>query len=235
MYISNKNELVSMETGEILPDNLVEILLSLSNKTHIKSGKILIDQNDLTTDVYIIIDGIVKFSRCAENGKISTFRNLGKGFIFGELSAIDGGVRSARVEAVEDCILAKVPGDIFRDFLIETPEACTWMLRQLSLRIRDLSQRNFQLATMTVTSKVMYELLRLCVENGIVDNRSFIKPFPTHETLAERIGTHREAVSKELNLLLKEGVIERIGKTLSKEISVSDVSRLRMTLAKTLQ
>ena len=49
----------------------------------------------------------------------------------------------------------------------------------------------------------------------MVDNkRAEISPTPTHVEFAAHIGTHREAVTKELNKMRKMGLVERLGRTL---------------------
>jgi DNA-binding transcriptional regulator YhcF (GntR family) len=42
---------------------------------------------------------------------------------------------------------------------------------------------------------------------GVADNQSVIEPFPTHEELAALVGTHREAVTRELSYLSGNGFI----------------------------
>jgi predicted transcriptional regulator len=49
-----------------------------------------------------------------------------------------------------------------------------------------------------------------------------IVPAPTHAEIANRVGTHREAVTRELNRLLQIGIIERRRDSLL----VKDVDRL---------
>ncbi|MCZ6663690.1 MAG: helix-turn-helix domain-containing protein, partial [Gammaproteobacteria bacterium] len=44
---------------------------------------------------------------------------------------------------------------------------------------------------------------------GIEGNQAEIRPAPTHADIASRVSTHREAVTKEIGQLVKNGVIER--------------------------
>lgn len=44
---------------------------------------------------------------------------------------------------------------------------------------------------------------------GIDQGRALIHPAPTHFELAARISSHREAVSREISVLAKEGLVEK--------------------------
>ena len=57
---------------------------------------------------------------------------------------------------------------------------------------------------------------------GIADNRALIARLPTHGQLASRIGTHREAVTREMQYLQKAGIVEQRGRALA----VGNVARL---------
>jgi DNA-binding transcriptional MocR family regulator len=47
-----------------------------------------------------------------------------------------------------------------------------------------------------------------------VDGNPFISPAPSHVELAAKISSHREAVSREMSMLAKRGLIEKRGKKL---------------------
>jgi len=49
-----------------------------------------------------------------------------------------------------------------------------------------------------------------------------LSPAPTHEEIASRVSTHREAVTRELAWLEAQGVVEKAGRTLK----ITDLERL---------
>jgi CRP-like cAMP-binding protein len=105
-------------------------------------------------------------------------------------------------------------GEEFVDFLGSVPQAGLWMAHQLAARVRDLTERTFELATLSVSSRIQSELLRLAAHGKAKGDHVAIAPIPTHADLAARVGTHREAVSRELSQLSQEGLIRRSGRTL---------------------
>jgi CRP/FNR family cyclic AMP-dependent transcriptional regulator len=96
------------------------------------------------------------------------------------------------------------------------------MSRLLVSRIRNLTSRAFELATLPVAGRVQSELLRLAREADVGSDRLVIQPMPTHADLAARIGTHREAVTRELNLLAGEGILRQSGR----KVEILSISKL---------
>jgi CRP-like cAMP-binding protein len=66
-------------------------------------------------------------------------------------------------------------------------------------------------------------LLKLVAPSSEKGDQRLIRDMPTHLELASKVGTHREAVTRELNLLKKEGIIRKKGK----DLEVLSVSKLR--------
>ena len=68
----------------------------------------VIDESDMSTDVYFVIDGrLVARGRTAE-GKEIRYLTLEAGDTFGEFSAIDGAPRAAEIVAVTDALVARM-------------------------------------------------------------------------------------------------------------------------------
>ena len=159
-------------------------------------------------------------------GREIILRELGPATMFGELAAIDGQQRSASIVALEDCLLACVPGAAFREAACATPEAALWLTCHLVKQVRDLSERVFEMNALRVPSRLHCELLRLCHTGPDVDG--VIDPFPTHANLAARIGTHREAITRELGLLSEMGIV----RTLERRRALVDIARLGALVTK---
>ena len=103
------------------------------------------------------------------------------------------------------------------------------MLEQIARNIRTLTGRIFEFSTLPVANRLHAELLRLA--NAPDDSTTNIAPLrttPTHAEFAARISTHREAVTRELNRLLKNGVLTKG----QKGLVIADVEELRAILRK---
>jgi CRP/FNR family cyclic AMP-dependent transcriptional regulator len=208
---------------EPFPAGLRDAYLARARLVKIRRGQIVISEGSDSTEVYLICSGRVQISLFSPHGREVILRELGPNLIFGELAAIDRQARSANVVALEDSQLAHMRGDDFLGFLGEVPQAGLWMSQLLVARIRNLTARAFELATLPVAGRVHSELLRLARETGVEADRLVIQPMPTHADLAARIGTHREAVTRELNLLAGEGIVRQSGR----KVEILSVARLR--------
>ena len=192
--------------------------------------KIIGDQ-DKTTDVYFIGSGRVRVTVYSALGKEVSFRDLGAGTSFGELSAVDGKPRSANVIALSESVLASMPSGAFRKILRDHPEVSMNIMKHLAGLVRKLSDRVVEFSVLAVRNRIHAELLRLAREQGSDDNFAMLSPTPTHADIASRVATHREAVTRELNALAGDGLIERQGRTLV----ICDVSRLAQLVEEVLE
>jgi CRP/FNR family cyclic AMP-dependent transcriptional regulator len=97
------------------------------------------------------------------------------------------------------------------------------MIELLVAKNRRMSERVFEVSALAVRERVRRELLRLAAEGAPSGSGVVIRPAPTHYEFAARIGSHREAVTRELNRLVEERVLE-IGR---REIRIVDLRLLR--------
>ncbi|MDB5725676.1 MAG: hypothetical protein JWQ16_2430 [Novosphingobium sp.] len=202
------------DDGDILPSDLSTTFLERSRTLKARAGQIIFSEGNEASDVYFVHSGRVRISILTSQGREIILRDIGAGEIFGELAAIDQGPRSAGATAIEDSVLAHMRGDDFVDLLGTVPQAGLWMTRRLAARVRDLTDKASDLVTLPVAGRVQGELLRLARDCGSVGATAVIKLVPTHADIAARIGTHREAVTRELNLLAKEGIIRQSGRSI---------------------
>lgn len=183
----------------------------------------IIGHQDETNDVFFIAHGRVRVTVYSGSGKEVSFRDLGVGKSIGELSAIDGAPRSANVIALTESVLASIPTDAFRKILRDHSEVSTEMMRYLVDLVRKLSDRVVEFSVLAVRNRIHSELLRLALEKGDDGNTATLSPAPRHADIASRVATHREAVTRELNALAGDGLIERQPGALI----IADVSRLK--------
>lgn len=215
------------DVEEPFPAHLKEPFIARSSTVHVRRGQIILTEGSGSDDVYLITSGKVQISLFTMNGRETILRHMGPGMLFGELAALDAQPRSANVVALADSSLAHLTGEAFRTFLSEVPVAGFWMAQQLSARVRNLTSKAFELANMSVSSRIQNELMRLASEGRSDGETIAIDKFPTHAELAARLGTHREAVTRELGLLAKEGIVKQGGRTL-RIISLPRLQEMRL-------
>lgn len=187
-----------------------------------EAGEAILDHLDASNDVFFITDGEARASIYSAQGKVVTFTDLGPGDLFGEIAAIDGGPRSASIEARTRCIVASMSAATFREVLTQEPLVMQALLQSLVSRIRTLTTRIYEFSALAVKNRIQAELLRLAGMGIRSGNNACIEVAPTHAEIASRVSTHREAVTRELNRLSRLGLVEQKGRALV----VKDVARL---------
>lgn len=189
----------------------------------LERDELVISQNDESLDVFFVLEGTARAAGLSEEGKLVTYREIPEGAIFGELSAVDGRPRSANVVAVGKLTVGRMNQADFRD-VIDSDAAFRWaFLSYASEQIRVMTGRIFEFSTMVVRDRLIGELLRMAEGQESLNGRVEIPHAPTHYELASRISTHREAVSREMSRLSKQGLVTKQLKT----ITISDVDALR--------
>ena len=147
-----------------LPPALNDALRARGRQMPVRRGQIVIASDTQSTDVYLIVSGRVQISLLSSHGRETILRDMGPGRLFGELAAIDDQPRSANVVALDDSVLAVLSAPDFRDFLSNVPEAGFWMAQQLAGRVRNLTEKVFEMATMPVSHRLQSELTRLAID-----------------------------------------------------------------------
>jgi CRP-like cAMP-binding protein len=201
-----------IEVVEIFESVSLEDLEALAKRLRWKrygANQQIISHLDESTNVFLVIEGMVRVTVYSPAGKEVTFRDIAAGEYFGELAAIDGLSRSATVAALTDSLVASMSSEIFWEILRTYPDVAALVLKRLASSVRALTERVFEFSALAVRNRVHAELLRLARHHMVGDNAAMIQPAPTHADLASRISTHREAVTRELNQLSRDGLVER--------------------------
>ena len=137
------------------------------------------------------------------------FSDMEAGSFFGELAALDGGPRSLSVFAVNDSTVAKMPSAVFVETMFTHRPLGEAVVATLVARNRAMTRRVGELGALDVRSRVHAELLRLARPDREDPKRAIVLSPPNQSELASRINTRRETVSREINAMEREGLIER--------------------------
>lgn len=199
---SDKSEFLALLTAEqkLLFKNAIRQIRVRKNQT-------VVGQGAKSTDVFFVEEGTFSVRIFSPTGKEVSIRTLSEGEIFGELAAVDSGRRTADVVASSDGRVALLTAADFRTILEGSPAAALWLAKHFTKQIRTLTERIFQLSALDVRSRLHCELLRIALNVSTQENSVRIKDAPTHLELANRIGTHREAVTRELRELAKQSIV----------------------------
>ena len=115
-----------------------ELLARLSDRGGLRNyarGELLIREGEASTDVYILLAGELTAVSTDANGHEIVFDVMAPGAFFGELS-LDGGLRSASVQATHSATCVVVAQAEVQSFLGEYPEFANALVMSLIARVR---------------------------------------------------------------------------------------------------
>jgi CRP/FNR family cyclic AMP-dependent transcriptional regulator len=201
---------------EALTDEELEQLATRFHAKNFRRENPIIFEEDQEASLFVIAKGRVKISRISDSGDEVTLALLGEGDFFGELSAVDGEVRSANVTAMEDVVLYSVRRQDFLEVLETMPAVSMAMIRELARRLRYSDWQIQNLCTRNAQGRIAASLVHLAQETGKMQRGSVIIPkLPYQKDLANIAGTSRETVSRTLRAFSVTKDCSRKGRTLT--------------------
>lgn len=194
-------------------------LLARGRTRKYRAQSILFFEGDDAHDVMVVQAGEIKVS-VSIDGREVLLDVLGPGDVLGELSAIDGGPRSATATSLGAAEVVTIPAERFMEFLSDRPLVTLDLMRAVAGRLRDTSRRQVEFGALDGLGRVCRRLVELMDRYG--------EPAPTglriagplsQSEIAAWAGLSREAVVKALHALRALGWVA----TAAKSITVLDV------------
>lgn len=200
----------------LAPTDLTEVARRVRFSDH-DEGQWIVAHGDGDREVFAVVSGRVRVLLFGETREL-ILGDLETGALFGDMSAIDGRPRSASVVALDAVSLVRMSASVFLDLIHRHSSVCDHVLKVLVGRIRTLDDRVHEFASLTVSERVRTELLRLASPVPGRPREGVVAPV-THAELAARIGTHREAVTRELGALQRRGaLLKREGRLVIRDV-----------------
>ena len=208
-----------------VPDMLRADIMRRTHIMRAPKGRTLMEKGSPASEVFFLLEGQARVLLYSPNGREVSFHDIGPGDMFGEISVLDGEPRSATVVAASDLSALVMRASDFMACVESSPRAAVWLARRLTLNVRRLTKQVFELSALNVHARIHCALLRLA-QNGVQrDGGIEVNPAPTHAELANRIGTHREAVTREMRALSDMNIIRHH----RRKLLIVDIARLEQS------
>ncbi len=158
-----------------------------------------------------VLNGSIRISVRAPNGKEVVLAILGPGEICGEIALLDGKACTADVRAATDCSVVVLERRDVLAFFAQYPEAWAGVADVLCERLRAVDQQIAEFALSSVSVRLARALLRLAAADKPAANRAGSAQVDlTQRELGSFIGATRESVNKHLRRWQHKGYI-RLG------------------------
>ena len=170
-----------------LGDGVVDELAASSRIRSYRQGQLVFEVDEAGNSLALIATGRVKIAvRSADGGEL-VLTWLGPGETLGELSVIDGGRRSADVEAVEDSTIVQIDRDAVLRAMRADPDFAHNIARAVAAGMRRLTEATADLVFLDLPRRVGKWL----IEQG--DGSDHIDVAISQEELAHHVGGTRQS------------------------------------------
>ena len=183
-----------------------EALAEIEQHGSVKSYKkhvIVINQDDETYSLYVILKGSVKVFVSGEDGREAVLNHQQAGDYFGDLALIDKQPRVASVMTTEPSKFMIISREDFLKCLSKNPEIAINLIKPMTSRIRMLAKNVSSLALLDVYGRVARTLLDQSEEQGDI----LVTEKLTQQEIADMVGASRAMVSRILKDLKEGGYI----------------------------
>jgi CRP/FNR family transcriptional regulator, cyclic AMP receptor protein len=198
--------------AELEADHLMSLSGQLTEE-QFPAGARIFAPGDANTSLYIIREGKVKVVLPGAAGEV-ILAIIDDGDFFGELSICDGRPRSAGVIAIDPTSTYVLGRDAFLSFIESHPPAAALVLRVLSCRLRETSERLSENVFLDLPARLAKRLLQLASLHGEETGQGTrIERSLTVDDLAGMVGSTAAQVETELRALDETGIIDWDGDT----------------------
>lgn len=176
-------------------------------RKRVAAGTMIMHPEAVTEALYFVLDGRVGLYRLAPGGEEVFQGELGPGDCLKCPRILCEHECHTFAEAITESTLEVLSRVLFDRLMRESVIFNQRLVQDIASQMVNLDQRFYETSVMPMKVRLHAELLRISRRRR--DGVLVISPPPTHQDLTSRIGSQREAVSKELTRLDKGGVIKR--------------------------
>ncbi len=192
--------------SELTPKEMAALARLASMKAY-RTKQEVVRKGDVGGQIFAVLRGRLKVLTHGA-GHDAAFNIMGPGELFGEISALDGQVRSATVTALEPCQLARIDHRDFSAFLDQHPSVSRKLLVVLARRVRTLSDRVEARAFLDVPARLAKCLVALANAYGKRSPEGVrVELRLSQQELGELVDATRESVNKLLRDWKRRGLV----------------------------
>jgi CRP/FNR family transcriptional regulator, cyclic AMP receptor protein len=208
----------------VLPDSALRELAEMCLHRNYRRDQFLWYQGDPGDYLVVILQGLVKVTVTSPREDEMLIATLGPSDVVGELSVIDGGVRSGSVVALKPTTGIVIGRTPLIALIQRRPELLDVLLRSMGALVRRLTERATDLVFLDLAARVAKLLLREAEEQGGELRQGVPVDLGLTQTeLAQMVGASRPAVNRVLQTLAARGSISIDGR----KIIIQDTIALR--------
>ena len=215
-----------------LTEDEMNRLASIAVRRSFGKKEIIFTEGTEVEAIYFVSSGLIKTFKTDESGRERIVSILREGEMFPHTVLFSGQPYPASAETIVPSVLLALPSRPFEFFLEQHSAPTIRIIRDMSDKIVELQRRLQEAGAFDAHDRGLRFLADLADHCGERRGGAIYIRLPlTHQDIASAIGTSRETVSRLLNRLKREGIVEagRAGivicdpEALRREIGESDM------------
>jgi CRP-like cAMP-binding protein len=137
-----------------LPEEVQAALLRLGVRRRFRRGGVIIRENHRSTDVFVILSGVVRVVNHTLTGAQAVIAIRAAGDLVGEFAALDGGPRTSTVIAARPTEVLAISGPGFRRFVAENPVFGRAVERSVVAKLRTATRLRVEIGQAPIVTRV---------------------------------------------------------------------------------
>lgn len=191
-----------------LPEEDLLSLVPVSQVKTLQAGQLLIRAGETPAYLIIVLEGRLQSHEKASDGRSIGLGSFTSGDTVGLLSLIDGLPISSSVNAIDKTDLLLIPMTVAQRLVLTRPLVVEKILKLLAAQIRRGVNDKAMLSLPNAYHRIFVQVNQLASDTPLGHP---LDQLPKQHELASIVNTSRETVSRALQLLVKCGVLGKVG------------------------
>ncbi len=182
--------------------------LPCSSILEYRKGQVIYNQDQPSTNIYLVIDGIVKVCRMADEGSQVVVDIYQADEFLGESAFLNSPARDEQALALENTKVMTWTTAEIEDIVMRRPRLAVALLQIMVQRSIEFGHRIESFSVDNIARRLARTLIRFSERLGqsLEDGSIQMMPF-THELLSQYVGTSREIVTHYMNQFRRQGYL----------------------------
>jgi CRP/FNR family transcriptional regulator len=183
--------------------------LPCSSIAEYKKGQVIYNQDQPSTNIYLIIAGKIKVSRLADDGHQVVVDIYQPDEFFGESAFLNLPHRCEQATALENTKVMAWTTTEIEDLILKRPRLSVALVQILVQRTIDFTHRIESFSVDNIARRLARSLIRFSERLGTAEEDGSVRMTPfTHELLSQYVGTSREIVTHYMNQFRRQGYLK---------------------------
>lgn len=189
-----------------MPDDVLEVIAQNARCAEFTAGHTLLKAGGTPGYMMIIMSGSARLNEQAEDGHVIDISYAGLNDLLAWLSVIDGKPGNQTITTVTHCKLLILPIALMQNLIANNALLASRFLQLSAHTIRRQSQTRAMLSLPNAFHRVFVQISLLSSGTSNV-----VTSLPKQQDIANSVNTSRETVSRALQMLIKSGVLHKVG------------------------